>query len=82
MSRTIFLGRLLGPFLVAISVSMFAHRSRMLATLAEMARDGSWMPFYGMVANRRRPLAVVLAHDVWSGGAVAIEARLRAGRRS
>jgi hypothetical protein len=45
MSRTIFLGRLLGPFLVAISVSMLVHRRR---TLAEMARGGSWMPFSGM----------------------------------
>jgi hypothetical protein len=50
-----FLGRLLGPFLVANSVSMLVHRRRTLATLAEMARGGSWMPFSGMVANRRGP---------------------------
>jgi hypothetical protein len=71
MSSTIFLGRLLGLYLVAISVSMLVHRRRTLATLDEMARSGPWMLFSGMVATAAG-LAVVLAHDVWSGGALAI----------
>ena len=37
---TIFLGRLLGLYLVAISSGMLANRSRTLATLDEMARSG------------------------------------------
>jgi hypothetical protein len=71
MSSTIFLGRLLGLYLVAISVSMLVHRRRTLATLDEMARSGPWMLFSGMVATAAG-LAAVLAHDVWSGGALAI----------
>ncbi len=71
MSTTIFLGRLLGLYLVAISVGMFVDRRRTLATLDEMALSGPWMLFSGMVATAAG-LAVVLAHNVWSGGALAI----------
>jgi hypothetical protein len=50
---------------------MLVHRRRTVATLDEMARSGPWMLFSGMVATAAG-LAVVLAHDVWSGGALAI----------
>ncbi|MGO9743045.1 MAG: hypothetical protein ACLPN5_16345 [Roseiarcus sp.] len=71
MSTTTFLGRLLGLYLVAISVGMFVDRRRTLATLDEMALSGPWMLFSGMVATAAG-LAVALAHNVWSGGALAI----------
>ena len=54
MSTTIFLGRLLGLYLVAISVGMLVHRRRTLATLDEMTRSGPWMLFSGMVATPPR----------------------------
>ena len=68
---TIFLGRLLGLYLVAISGGMLANRRRTLATLDEMARSGPWMLFSGMVATATG-LAVVLGHQVWSGGALPV----------
>ena len=68
---TIFLGRLLGLYLVAISGGMLANRSRTLATLDEMARSGPWMLFSGMVGCAGG-LAVVLGHQVWSGGALPV----------
>jgi len=71
MSTTIFLGRLLGLYLVAISVGMLVHRRRTLATLDEMARSGPWILFSGIVATAAG-LAVAIAHNVWSGGALAI----------
>ncbi len=72
MSPTaIFLGRLLGLYLVAISIGMLANRRRMLATLDEIAHSGPWMLFSGMVATAAG-LAVVLAHNVWSGGALPV----------
>ena len=74
---TIFLGRLLGLYLVAISGGMLANRRRTLATLDEMARSGPWMLFSGMVATAGG-LAVVLGHQVWSGGALPV---LRHARR-
>jgi len=74
-ARTIFLGRLLGLYLVAISVGMLVNRRRTLATLDEMARSGPWMLFSGMVATAAG-LAVVLGHNVWSGGALPIAVTL------
>ena len=70
-TTTVFLGRLLGLYLVAISVGMLANRRRTLDTLDDMARSGPWMLFSGMVATAVG-LAVVLGHQVWSGGALPI----------
>ncbi len=74
-STTIFLGRLLGLYLVAISVGMLANRRRTLNTLQDMARSGPWMLFSGMVATAAG-LAVVLGHTVWSGGALPVAVTL------
>ena len=70
-ATTVFLGRLLGLYLVAISLGMLANRRRTVDTLDEMARSGSWMLFSGMVATAAG-LAVVLGHQVWSGGALPV----------
>ena len=74
-ATTFFLGKLLRLYLIAISIGMFVGRRRTLATLDEMARSGHWMLFSGMVATGTS-LAVVLVHDVWSGGALAIAVTL------
>jgi len=68
---TIFLGRLLGLYLAAISTGMLANRSRTRAALDAMSRSGPWMLFCGMVATAAG-LAVVLGHNVWSGGVLPI----------
>ena len=68
---TVFLGRLLGLYLIAIAVAMLASRRRALATLDEMARSGPWMLFSGMVATAAG-LAIVLGHNVWTDGALAV----------
>ena len=68
---TVLLGRLLGLYLIAIAVAMLASRRRALATLDEMARSGPWMLFSGIVATAAS-LAIVLGHNVWSGGALTV----------
>lgn len=70
-ATTVFLVRLLGLYLVAISLGMLANRRRTLQTLDEMARSGRWMLFPGMLATAAG-LAVVLGHQVWSGGALPV----------
>jgi hypothetical protein len=70
-TTTVFLGRLLGLYLVAISIGMLVSKRRTLATLDEMARSGPWMLFSGLVATAAG-LAIVLGHNVWTGGALAI----------
>ena len=74
-ATTFFLGKLLRLYLIAISIGMFVGRRRTLATLDEMARSGHWMLFSGIVATGTS-LAVVLVHDVWSGGALPIAVTL------
>jgi hypothetical protein len=70
-ATTIFLGRLLGLYLIAVSLGMLANRQRTLDALDEMALSGPWMLFSGMVATAAG-LAVVLGHQVWSGGALPV----------
>ena len=68
---TVFLGRLLGLYLIAMSIGMLISKRRTLATLDEMARSGPWMLFSGMGATAAG-LAIVLGHNVWTGGALAV----------
>ena len=70
-TTTVFLGKLLGLYLVAISVGMLANRRKTMATINEMARSGPWMLFSGMVATTAG-LAVALGHQVWTGGALPV----------
>ena len=70
-TTTIFLGKILGLYLVTISIGMLVNRRRTLAALDEMARSGPWMLFSGMVATSAG-LAVVLGHQVWNGGALPV----------
>lgn len=72
---TLYLGKLLGLYLIAISLGMLINKRRTLATLNEMSSSGPWMLFSGMVATAAG-LALVLAHNVWSGGALTIAVTL------
>ena len=72
---TLYIARLLGLYLIAISATMLANRRRTLATISEMAGSGAWMLFSGMVATALG-LAIVLAHNTWSGGALTIAVTL------
>ncbi|MGB3644932.1 MAG: hypothetical protein WBG88_04840 [Mesorhizobium sp.] len=72
---TIFLGKLLGLYLIAISIAMLTGKRRTVTTLDDMANDGPWMLFSGMVAVAAG-LAIVLAHNVWTGGALTLAVTL------
>lgn len=71
MSTTIFLGRLIGLYIVIVSLAMVLNRRQMLAVFAEMTASRPWMLFSGMVASVAG-LAIVLGHQVWHGGPLAI----------
>jgi hypothetical protein len=70
-TTTVFLGKFFGLYLIAISITMFVNKRRTLATLDEMVRSGPGMLFSGMVATAAG-LAIVLGHNVWSGGVLAV----------
>ena len=50
---------------------MLVSKRRTRAALDEMARSGPWMLFSGMVATAAG-IAIVLWHNVWTGGALAV----------
>ena len=67
----IFLAKFLGLYLIAISGEMLVSKRRTRAALDEMTRGGPWMLFSGLVAAAAG-LAIVLGHNVWTGGALAV----------
>ncbi len=72
---TLFLGKLLGLYLIAISIGLLLGKRRALAALDEMARSGAWMLFTGLVATAAG-VALTLARDVFSGGGLTIAVTL------
>jgi hypothetical protein len=69
--RTIFLARLIGLFSVLVSVPMFLHRQAMVETATAMVRDPPLLFVLAML-GLLGGLAIVLAHNVWSGGVLPI----------
>lgn len=68
MSRlTIFLSRLLGLFFLLIAITMFLQQQSTIETVGMLLRDPPLMMVIGMIALASG-LAIVLAHNVWSGG--------------
>src|ERR1700681_3100671 len=70
-SRTIFLGRLLGLFLLAVSLSLFLRRAEVLATISALIQNAPLLLILSMAALVAG-LAIVLSHNIWSGGALPV----------
>jgi hypothetical protein len=69
--RTVFLARLIGPFAILLSFSELVHKQQMVETAAALVRDRPlllMMAMMGLLAG----LAMVIAHNVWSGGALPV----------
>jgi hypothetical protein len=66
-SRTLFLGRLFGLYCVLFALSMFLHKQGNLDAVAAVLRSPSLMLFLGVILLFAG-LAMVLAHNIWSGG--------------
>jgi hypothetical protein len=70
-SRTVFLARLIGLFALVISLSEFVHKQAMVETANALVRDRPvlyLLSILGLLAG----LAMVLAHNIWSGGALPV----------
>jgi hypothetical protein len=70
-ARTIFLARLIGVFCLVVSAAMFLHKQAMVEMLTAMVRDRPLVFILGML-GLLAGLAMVLAHNLWSGGALPI----------
>jgi vacuolar-type H+-ATPase subunit I/STV1 len=70
-SRTIFLSRLIGLSCLLIVPSMFIHRQAGVDAVAGMLHNPSLILILGFI-SLAVGLAMVLAHNIWSEGALAV----------
>ena len=70
-ARTIFLSKLLGLYLVFISLATLAHRQAMFDTIVALMQNPPVL-FVTALLGLAAGLAMVLGHNVWSGGALPV----------
>jgi hypothetical protein len=66
--RTLFLSRLIGLYCIVIALSMMTRRQATVETVTALLRDPSMILIVGVI-TLAAGLAMVLAHNSWSGGA-------------
>jgi len=70
-SRTIFISRLVGLYCLAVSLVMFTHKAAMVEIENTLVHTPA-MLFIGGIITLVAGLAIVLSHNVWSGGALPV----------
>jgi len=70
-SRTVFLSKLIGLYCVLISLAMIARKRAMIEMVMALVNDRPALFIVGMI-TLLAGLAIVLAHNVWSVGALPI----------
>ena len=70
-SRTIFLSRLIGLYCIVIALSMMTRRQASVETVMVLLQNPSMTLILGIV-TLAAGLAMVLAHNLWSGGALVV----------
>ena len=69
--KTVFLSRLIGLYCVLISLAMFAHKQA-IVNIEDALIHSPALLFIGGILTMVAGLAVVLGHNVWSGGALPV----------
>jgi len=69
--RTLFLSRLIGLYCIVIGLSMMTRRQATVETVTALLQNPSMMLIVGTI-TLAAGLAVVLAHNIWSGRALAV----------
>jgi len=69
--RTIFLSRLIGLYCILAALSMMTHRQATLESVTALLHNPSMVFIVGII-TLAGGLAMVLAHNIWSGGALAV----------
>jgi hypothetical protein len=68
---TIFLSRLIGLFAMLFALSLLTHKEATVETLTALVRNPPLLLIFGMVWLAAG-LAIVLGHNIWSGGALPV----------
>jgi hypothetical protein len=69
--RTLFLSRLIGLYCILIALSMITRKQATLESVTAVLRDPSMMFVLGAI-TLIAGLAMVLMHNIWSGGALVV----------
>ena len=69
--RTLFLSRLIGLYCIFLALSLITRRQVTVETVTNLLQSPSMMLILGVI-TLTAGLAMVLAHNVWSGGALAV----------
>jgi putative exporter of polyketide antibiotics len=70
-SRTVFLSRLIGLYCILVVLSMLIHRQAKVDSLVGVLHNPSLILVLGVI-TLAAGLAMVLAHNIWSGSALAV----------
>jgi vacuolar-type H+-ATPase subunit I/STV1 len=71
LPRTLFLSRLIGLYCILVALSMITRKQATLESVTAVLRDPSMMFVLGAI-TLIAGLAMVLAHNIWSGGALVV----------
>ena len=66
--RTLFLSRLIGLYCILVALSMITRRQATLESVTALLHNPSMISILGVI-TLAAGLAMVLAHNIWSGGA-------------
>ena len=69
--RTIYLGKLTGLYCLFVALAMISHKQTSVDTMTALVHDAPVLFFVSVMAMVAG-LAIVLAHNVWSGGALPV----------
>ena len=69
--RTVFLSRLVGLYCILDALSMITRRQATLESVRALLHDPSMIFVLGVI-TLAAGLAMVLAHNIWSGGALVV----------
>jgi hypothetical protein len=70
-ARTLFLSRLIGLYCILVGLSMVTHKQLTVKSVTALLQNPSMMWLLGVIALAAA-LAIVLAHNIWSGGTLAV----------
>ena len=69
--RTIFLSRLIGLYCILVALSMITRRHATLESVTALLHNPSMIFVVGII-TLAAGLAMVLAHNIWSGGSLVV----------
>jgi len=73
--RTVFIARMLGLYCLIVSLIMFTHKLAMVEIENTLVHSPALL-FIGGIITLVAGLAIVLSHNVWSGGALPVTVTL------